>query len=262
MKFGMPSLIEYTSVDEHIDFCRKNNLDFLEINLTFPWYQSDRLDIGHLVRLKEETGIGYTLHFHDQLNPFDFSPELRRGAMDNILFGLDLARRIGADRITMHLIRGAYSAVNEVKVYAYSVGKAEYLDHVREFMDVCEVKLDGTDTIYCIENTNGYMDYQKDAVDLMLQNPHFGLTFDIGHNFKTSFDDEAYIMSHADKLRHFHIHDVSEKSNHIALGSGIINLPKYLDMLRQFACSAVIEVKESQALHRSLSYLRDHGFEV
>ena len=87
MRIGMPSLIEYTSVDEHIDFCRKNNLDFLEINLTFPWYQSDRLDIGHLVRLKEETGIGYTLHFHDQLNPFDFSPELRRGAMDNILFG-------------------------------------------------------------------------------------------------------------------------------------------------------------------------------
>lgn len=262
MEFGMPSLIEYRSVDEHIDFCRKNGLAFLEINLTFPWYQSDRLDVRKLVRLKEESGVGYTLHFHDQLNPFDFSPELRRGSMDNVLFGLDLARNIGAERITMHLIRGTYSSVNGVKVYAYSVCENEYLDHVREFMDAIDGKLDASDTVYCIENTNGFMDYQKDAVDLMLQNPHFGLTFDIGHNYKTSFDDEAYIMSHADKLRHFHVHDVSEKSNHIALGSGIINLPEYFEMLRRFDCTAVIEVKESQALLRSLSYLREHGFAV
>ena len=262
MKFGMPSLIEYRSVDEHIEFCRKNNLDFLEINLTFPWYQSDRLDVRSLVRLKEESGVSYTLHFHDQLNPFDCSPELRRGSSDNALFGLNLARTIGAERITMHMIRGAYSSVNGEKVHAYSVCEDEYLYHVREFMDVVDGKLDATDTIYCIENTNGFMDYQKDAVDIMLQNPHFGLTFDIGHNFKTSFDDEAFILSHADKLKHFHIHDVNEKSNHIALGSGIINLPKYIEMLRRYDCSAVIEVKESQALTRSLSYLRDHGVEV
>ena len=58
---------------------------------------------------------------------------------------------------------------------------------------------------------------------------------------------------------HFHIHDVTEKSNHVALGSGIIDLKKYLEMLGQFDCSTVIEVKESQALRKSLAYLKDAG---
>lgn len=259
MRFGMPSLIEFRSVEQHVDFCRKNNLDFLEINLTFPWYQSDKLDALELVRLKEESGVGYTLHLNDQVNPFDFSPELRRGSIDNVLYGLDLAARIGADKVTMHLVRGTYSTVNGVKVYAYGVCEEEYLDHVREFIHLCDRKMSGMDTVFCIENTNGFMDYQKDAVELMLRNPYFGLTFDIGHNFKTSFDDESFIMSHADRLRHFHIHDVTEKSNHVALGSGIIDLKKYLEMLGQFDCSTVIEVKESQALRKSLSYLKDAG---
>ena len=259
MKFGMPSLIEFRSAEENIRFCADNRLDFFEMNLTFPWFQSDRIDAGRLVELKEQYGVGYTLHFHDQLNPFDFSPELRRGSLDNVLYGIDLAGRIGADRITMHMIRGTYSAVNGVKVYAYKVCEDEYLDHVREFIDLCDRRMEGMDTVYCLENTNGFMDYQKAALDLMLQNPHFGLTFDIGHNFKTSFDDESYIMSHSDKLCHFHIHDVTEKSNHIALGSGIIDMKKYLGMLGQFDCSIVIEVKESQALRKSLAYLKNYG---
>jgi hypothetical protein len=36
-------------------------------------------------------------------------------------------------------------------------------------------------------------------------------------------------------------------------------LKKYLEMLRQFDCSTVIEVKESQALRKSLAYLRNAG---
>ncbi len=259
MKFGTPSLIEFHSLEENVRFCARSGLSFFEMNLTFPWFQSDKIDPSKMVALKEEYGIDYTLHFHDQLNPFDFSPELRRGSIDNVLYGLDLARKVGAKGITMHMINGTYSAVNGVKVYAYDVCEDEYLSNVRSFVDICASEMDGMDATFNIENTKGFMSYQKDAIETMLQNPHFGLTFDIGHNYKASVDDEAFILAHGDRIRHFHIHDVNEKSNHIALGTGIIDMEKYLAMLGRYNCTTVIEVKESRALLESIEFLKDHG---
>ncbi len=262
MKFGTPSLIEFHSLEENVRFCSKSGLSFFEMNLTFPWFQSDKIDPRRMVELKEEYGIDYTLHFHDQLNPFDFSPELRMGSMDNVRYGLELAYKVGAKRITMHMINGTYSAVNGVKIYAYDVCEDEYLDYVRDFVEVCDRMMEGLDIIYDIENTKGFMPYQRDAIELMLQNENFGLTYDIGHNFKASEDDEAFVMKHADRIKHFHIHDVSPKANHLALGTGVIDLEKYLEMLKRFDCTTVIEVKESNALLESIKYLRDHGFAI
>ena len=81
MKYGMPSLIEFRTVEEHVRFCAEHGLDFYELNLAFPWFQSDKLDVDELVRLKKQYGIDYTVHFHDEINPFDFAPELRAGAL-------------------------------------------------------------------------------------------------------------------------------------------------------------------------------------
>ncbi len=259
MEYGMPTLIEYRSVEEHARFCAANGLDFFEMNLAFPWFQSDRIDPDQMNRLKERYGIGYTLHFHDQLNPFDFSPELRKGAMENVVYGLRLAREIGAAKITMHMIRGTYSAVNGVKTYAYDVCENEYLDNVKAFIEVCDRMLSDMDTLFCIENTNGFMGFQKDAVELMLQSENFGLTFDVGHNYKASEDDESFILSHSDRLQHFHLHDVTAKSNHVALGTGLLDVKKYLKMVNIFKKSAVIEVKESNALVQSLEYIKALG---
>ena len=262
MKYGMPSLIEFHTVEQHARLCAECGLDFFELNFALPWYQSDKLDPAELVRIRDKYGIRYTLHLHDQLNPFDFAPELRRGALENVSYALDMAERLNARRITMHLLSGTYSAVNGVKVYAYDVCEDEYLQHVREFVDLCDSRIKDPELIFCIENTSGFRDFHKHAIEIMLRNPHFGLTFDIGHNYKAALDDESFILAHPDRLKHFHIHDVTQKSNHIALGEGVIDLPKYLDMIRRFDCSVVIEVKGSEALKKSLSYLKEHSFLV
>ena len=120
MKFGMPSLIEYRSVEEHARFCADNGLDFYELNLAFPWFQSNKIDAAELVRIKERYGIDYTVHFHDEINPFDFAPELRAGALNNVSYVLDLAGFLGAKRINMHLMNGTYSAINEAKIFVFT----------------------------------------------------------------------------------------------------------------------------------------------
>ena len=259
MIFGMPSLIEFRTVEEHLRFCRDHGLSFFELNLAFPWFQSDKIDPENLVRLGEIYAVDYTIHLHDELKPFDFSPELRRGALENISYAIDLARITEAKRINMHMMYGTYSAVNGTKVYAYGLSENEYLDHVKEFIDLCDKKMEGMDTVFCIENTKGFKFYQKKAIELMLQNRHFGLTFDIGHNYKASEDDESFILEHSDKLRHFHLHDVTDKSNHVALGTGVMDIPRYLDLIRKFKQSTVVEVKESNSLVMSIEYLKKYG---
>ena len=80
--------------------------------------------------------------------------------------------------------------------------------------------------------------------------------FDIGHNYKASEDDESFILSHVDRLRHFHIHDVTKTSNHVALGEGLLDVDRYLDMAQKHNCPVVIEVKEKNDLLKSIEYVR------
>ena len=215
MTLGIPTLIEFSTVREHLAFARKNGFSFFEMNLSFPWFQSDKLDP-------------------------------------------DLAKRVDAKRFTLHLQYGMYSSVNGTKIYAYEVKSDEYLSHVEKMAELVSKRLEGSDTFFCIENTKGFLPYHKKAIDLMMKYPNFGLTFDVGHNFKASEDDESFILSYRDKVKHFHIHDVNPKSNHMALGDGVMDIDHYLEMVEMFEEPAVLEVKETTALEKSLKYIENN----
>lgn len=257
MKYGIPSLFEFRTAEDHIRFCAENGFDFFEMNLSFPWFQSDKINVSNLMKLKNEYKVDYTIHLHDQINPFDFSPEIREGSLKAIDYALSLAERIEAKRITMHLQNGMYSSVAYTKIYAYEVCSGEYLSNVEKAAGKWASRLRDTDSVFCIENTSGFRIYHKKAIELMLNYREFGLTFDIGHNYKASEDDQAFILSHKDRVRHFHIHDVTEKSNHVALGTGLLDIPSYLDLVRELDCTAVIEVKETAALLQSMKFIYD-----
>ena len=42
----MPILVEFHSLSENIDLCKKLNLDFIELNLDIPYCFIDRLDVN------------------------------------------------------------------------------------------------------------------------------------------------------------------------------------------------------------------------
>ena len=78
--------------------------------------------------------------------------------------------------------------------------------------------------------------------------------------YTTPLKATDFILEHSDRLRHFHIHDVTAKSNHVALGTGVLDVDRYLEMARKYDCPVVIEVKESSSLSSSLNYMKNHGF--
>ena len=76
MKFGMPTLLEYPSLSDCAAAAERFGLDFVEVNLSFPGYTAEDLDIDLLNDLAKKHGIFYTFHADEGLNPFDFTPSV------------------------------------------------------------------------------------------------------------------------------------------------------------------------------------------
>jgi|BioPla2DNA2_1021312.scaffolds.fasta_scaffold08241_7 sugar phosphate isomerase/epimerase len=260
MTIGIPSLIEYRTVKDHLRLCAENGFDFFELNFSFPWFQIEDLNPERMSKLSCEYRVGYSFHLNDSFNPFDFSSDMRRAWLNYTDKVFMLADFLGVKRIIMHLVDGIYSAVNGNKIYANEVCLETYLENVGEFAHKCNNYLKDSGVLVCIENTNGYRSFQKIAIETMLEYQCFGLTFDIGHNYKAGGMDEMFILEHQNRLKHFHVHNATQKANHFSLDEGVIDVKKYLDMIVKLDCTCVVEVKESSSLLRSRNYLVEHGY--
>ena len=112
-----------------------------------------------------------------------------------------------------------------------------------------------------VENTDGFRSYEQKAIDLFLESPCFGLTWDIGHSKAVGEKDVPFMMAREDRLIHFHIHDGTEQPprNHLALGDGEIDLAGRLRTAEKHHCRCVLETKTVEALERSVAFLRERG---
>ena len=108
-----------------------------------------------------------------------------------------------------------------------------------------------------LEQTDGFRDYEKKAIEYLLKSPVFGLTWDIGHSKATGEKDVPFIMEHSEHLMHFHIHDGSENppKNHLALGDGEIDLSARLRLAESKNARCVLETKTIEALKKSVQWL-------
>ena len=54
-----------------------------------------------------------------------------------------------------------------------------------------------------------------------------------------------------------HVHDATAAHNHLALGTGELDLPKYLALAAAHRCRAVLETKTVEALRQSVAWLKE-----
>lgn len=99
--------------------------------------------------------------------------------------------------------------------YSVSTGGGEYLAAIHRFRRMCEDIAGNSDVKICIENTDGYMDFEKEAIEELLESDMFALTWDIGHSHTCNDVDEAFLMEHEDRLCHFHILDGLEHNGYL-----------------------------------------------
>lgn len=260
MRYGTPTMIETDTLRRCAEVARDQGLDFVELNINFPQYQLSMLDPAELKHLAKEFGIGYTLHLDDEMSIADFNDYVAEGYLKTVLDAIELAKKVGIPVLNMHLSRGAKYTLPDRVVYFFEAYREDYLKKIARFRDACAAAIGEAPITICVENTNGWLDFQRAAVELLLESPAFGLTYDIGHNYCAKDADEGWLLGHKDRLRHFHIHNAAQgNKDHQALGTGALDVKRYLNLARDLGCTVVLEVKTVEGLAASVKWMGDKG---
>ncbi len=260
LKFGMPTLIEVPDLRQSGALCRELGLHFLELNMNLPQYQIQTMDPGHLKAVAEEFGISYTIHLDENMNIADFNPYVAQAYTRTVLDTITLAKTLEIPVLNMHMPQGVYFTLPDRKVYLLGQYRERYLESTKRFRDACTAAIGDRGVHICIENWSGYTDWQVPVLDALLESPAFGLTFDVGHNFCKQGADEPLILARKEKLRHMHLHDVRDGvRDHQALGTGELNVPRYLNLAKRQNTSVVVETKTVDGLRASANWLKENG---
>lgn len=259
MYWGIPTLIENSSIEESVDLCKELDFDFVELNMNLPQYQLNNIDVSKLIALQKEKNIFFTIHLDENLNVSDFNRYVADAYLKTVLDTIELAKKLDARTINMHLSKGVYFTLPDKKVYLFEQYKEEYLNSIVSFRNSVEKAVEKSKIKICIENTNGYTDFQVEAIDILLQSHIFALTFDIGHNYCVSGADEKIIMERENSLTHIHLHDASDKKDHMTLGTGKVDIKKYIELAKKHNCTVVLETKTIDALRKSVEWLKENN---
>ena len=260
MKFGMPALVECKDVYDCIEVAKKNGLDFVEINMSFPQYLPESIDIPELKRALCESGVFLTIHADEQLNPFDFNKTVSQCYFDVMRSSIRFALELGIPVINIHLLKGVYVTLPGKVILLTDVYSEEYFARVREFISMCEDEIGEGDLKICIENvdSNAFTESQLKALPLFMQSRVFGLTLDVGHEMCLKNADSHVFEEYPEKLVHMHLHDCDGKKPHLALGDGILDVEKKISDFSGKTC--LVEVKTIAGLEVSSKYLREKGY--
>jgi Sugar phosphate isomerases/epimerases len=256
MQFGMPTLIENKNLEENALLCKELRLDFIELNMNLPRYQIEQLEnTDEFLKIAERYGIFYTIHLDENLKFCDFNRAVSKAYSDTVKRTINVAKKLQVPVINMHMNKGVYFTLPDKKIYLFEKYNTNYMSDVEAFKELCSEAVGASDIKISIENTDGYLEYEKTAMECLLKSEAFSLTWDIGHSHTAKNIDELFILKHADRLRHFHIHDAAGIKNHLTLGSGEINLKERLMIAEEYGCRCVIETKTIEALRESVKYM-------
>jgi sugar phosphate isomerase/epimerase len=251
----MPTLIESPSLEQSLSLCAELGLDFVEINMNLPEYQTDKLDAPAVHRMLANAGKYITIHLDENFNVCDFNEDVADAYLRTALRTIDFAKEVNAPIINMHMADGVYFTLPEGKIYLFERYQEQYLDKLHRFRDACDKAIGGADVAICIENCGAYHGFQRKGIDHLLESGSFALTYDVGHDFCAGNGNEAFILERADKLRHMHIHDAVGDKNHLPLGDGAMDIQGKLALAVKYGCRCVLETKTAEGLRKSVTYI-------
>ena len=260
MKFGMPTLVECRDIYECCNVAKKNGLDFIEINMSFPQYLPGALDAEKLIEITEKDGISYTIHADEMLNPFDFNDKVSECYFDVMRDTIRFAKKLNIPVINMHLLKGVYVTLPGKVILLSDVYFENYKEKVKQFVKMCEDEIGNKNLKIAIENvdSNPFTESQLKVLPMFLSSSAFGLTLDTGHELCLNFTDSHVFDEYPEKLIHMHLHDARGKSAHLPYGDGDVEVEKKLSMLKN-GDTCLIEVKTIEGLESSVKYLREKG---
>ncbi len=239
--------------------CSKLGLDFIELNMCLPQFQTENLGVEFLCELSEEYNIYYTIHLDDTNTPCDSNPKISKVYTDTVLETINITKQLNIPILNMHLELGTHFTLPDQKVLLFEEYKETYLGKLTVFRDACQQAIGDSDIKICVENTRAFChSIGKEILSLLLKSPVFALTFDTGQDASNDFKQRLVINTHIDRLTHMHLHDAlsSERKDHLPFGDGELNLLDYQKLADKHNSRIVVEVKTIEGLKKSVQWIK------
>jgi sugar phosphate isomerase/epimerase len=257
IRFGMPTMLELKGLDEHVSLCKELGLDFIELNMSLPEYNPERLDAEEVNEITKKTGIEFTLHLPDELDMASFNEPIRKGNIELFNQAILWARKAGIKIINIHLKKGTHVTLPDRKVQLYERYLEEYLTNIYNSFKPIMQSAHKNKIIICIENAdNFHLTFIKAALERIIP---LGacITWDVGHNALSGNKEKPMLKKYENRIRHIHLHDYDGKLDHQALFTGTAEVKEALDFAKKHSCTVLIETKTIAALRASVASLRE-----
>ncbi|QSX04771.1 sugar phosphate isomerase/epimerase [Sedimentibacter sp. zth1] len=252
MKIGMPSLVEFSTIEENIELCNKLNFDFIELNMNFPYNMIDSVDSQFIKDLAKSNNIYFTMHMPDDADIGSFYECVRQGYLNLFLDTIEWCKNSNIHLINMHINKGPFMTLPDKKVYIYEKYCDEYVKNFIYSISIIAEKAMKCGVTVCIENSNNFMlPFAKEIIKKSIIYDNVKLTWDVGHDYKSGYLDKKILLQNKDKIKHMHLHDANIKSDHLVLFEGDIDIMQRIKFAYDNNLSMLIEVKTKEALEKS-----------
>ncbi len=236
-------------VDE-IKWMAELDLDFIDLTLEPPEaavWKADPNEIRSVINDHGLEVIGHTAYYLPLASPFE---SLRRAAVEELKRCLEVFGKVGAKWMNLH-------PDGKAPLHDKNFHVERNLQTLRELLTVsrdCGVGL-------MIENLPGKWNTVLELSRLLEPLPEIGLHLDIGHaNLMVEENTTEELLSiYAPRLRHVHLHDNKGGGAdlHLPLGSGTIDIPHCIRLLKKARYDGTITLEVFCEDRHYLEYSRD-----
>ncbi|WP_233532179.1 sugar phosphate isomerase/epimerase family protein [Paenibacillus alkalitolerans] len=258
MKLGMPTLIEYESLQQNVNLCYELELDFIELNMNLPIYTPESLDIIDLEDVRNRYGIDFSIHLPEEIDLGSFHPSIRQGHLERCKETVRWASKSNIKTLNMHLNQGVSFTLPDQRVWVNERYEAQFTSLVYESYSELLELANQLNVDICVENTmNFQLPFVERTLNKLMQFDNFYLTWDVGHDGKCGFQEKPFFDKNLSRIRHMHLHDYNGRSDHQALYSGTVPINDRLQLAKELDISVVVEVKTGNSLIESIEKLRN-----
>jgi sugar phosphate isomerase/epimerase len=258
-QLGMPTLIEFDSLEENLELCKELDLDFIELNMNVPIFTPEYLSSLELKRQMEKYNKQFTIHLPEEIDLTSFQPSMRKGHIERCKETILWASSSGIKILNMHVNKGIYFTLPDLKYWINEKYEKEFLTIFLESYKEILLFADKYNVNICLENTcNYYLPFIKKGIELIKDLDGFNLTWDVGHDAKCHFKETNVFKELSKHVTHMHLHDFNETGDHQALYTGIVPINERLLFAKKRNLSVVLEIKTSEALVKSLKNIKEN----
>ena len=259
LRLGIPTLIEMPDFERTVQLALELEVDFIELNMNMPEFCPESLPAKTIRDCHKRTGLDFTIHMPDDTDLASFHDPIREGHVARFGETARWAAEAGAKLINLHLSPGIYFTLPDRKVWIYENYYDKFVSNLREaYGKVISYAMEFGVSV-CTENvTNFNIPFVAKAIDDLCQMDGFYLTWDVGHDARTGYEESKVLMRHVDRVRHMHLHDYNGISDHQVPGTGLIDIMGMLSFAMKNHCSVLVETKTKGPLEESVSQVRGY----